>query len=530
VNDRAGSPTAGAAPAVNPWLIAPVVGMAAFMEVLDTSIANVSLRHIAGDLSAGQDESTWVLTSYLVTNAIVLPISGWLSAVLGRKRFFLACIAGFTVSSLLCGLAPNLGLLIFFRALQGLTGGGLQPSAQAIMSDAFPPEKRGSAFAIYGIATVCAPVIGPTVGGLITDNATWRWIFFLNVPVGFVLFFLVTALISDPPALIAERARRLVEGIRIDYLGFALLALGLGCLQILLDKGQEDDWLQSGFIVVMAVTSALALVSFILWELGQDDPIVDLRLLANRNFGLGNLMMAALGFILLSSTVLLPELVQEQMGYTATLSGYLLSPGGIAVILLLGVVGRAVAIMDARILIVAGLAISGYSLYVLSRVPPNADFYALAWPRTLQGAGMALLFIPINFTAYVGVPRNKTSNAAAIINLSRNLGSSIGVSVITTLLARGRQVHQNYLVAHATPLKPGYAERLDTLTRHFSAAGPAAPSRALGSIYQTVTDGASFLSFLDGFQFMAITFFAIIPLVFLTKAPPRQGKPGAAVH
>ena len=309
---------------VNPWIVAPVVALAAFMEVLDLSIANVALPHIAGNLSASRDQSTWILTSYLITNAIVLPLSGWLSTVLGRKRFYMGCIAGFGIASLLCGMAPTLELLILFRTIQGLTGGGLQPASQAILADAFPPEKRAMAFAMYGISVVFAPAIGPTLGGWITDNFSWHWIFLINVPVSFGLWFLIDALIQDPPDAVAETKRRRAEGIRIDYIGFGLLALGLGFLQVMLDKGQEDDWFASSFITASAVIAVVGIVAFVIWELRRDDPIVDLTLLKDRNFAVANGMMFMLGFVLLGSTALLPQFVQSLFGYTAMQAGLVL--------------------------------------------------------------------------------------------------------------------------------------------------------------------------------------------------------------
>jgi DHA2 family multidrug resistance protein len=524
-------PRAGDAPAARVtsfWLIAPVVALAAFMEVLDISIANVALRHIAGDLSAGQDESTWVLTSYLITNAIVLPASGWLSSVLGRKRFFVGCIAGFTASSLICGLAPNLTMLIVFRALQGLTGGGLQPGAQAILNDAAPPEKRGMAFALYGMAVVFAPAIGPTLGGWITDHASWRWVFLINMPVGVLLTFLILALVADPPALVAERKRRLRAGVRIDYIGFALLALGLGALQVVLDRGQQDDWSGSSFITAFAIISGVGLLFFVVWELHQPDPIVDLRLLGRRNFAIANLLMLTLGFTLFGSTVLIPQLVQTLFGYTATDAGLVISPGGFVMLLALPVVGRLVGTVDLRILITIGLLASAAALYHLSGFSLDADYDAFMWARIYQTVGLAFLFIPINTVAFVGLAHDKSSAASAIINLSRNIGGSFGISRVTTMLARQSQGHQGYLVGHVTPLDPAYQGWIDQLTDLLMQKGHAAGEAlrmAQGIVYATVQDQASMLGYLDDFRLLALIFVLVIPLVFLLRKPEGAAPP-----
>ncbi len=445
---------------LNPWLIAPLVALAAFMEVLDISIANVSLQHIAGDLSAGQDESTWILTSYLVTNAIILPMSGWLSSLMGRTRFFVLCIVGFSISSLACGLAPTLGSLIFFRAIQGLTGGGLQPGAQAILADSFPPHQRGMAFALYGMAVVFAPAIGPTLGGWITDEVSWRWVFLLNVPVGVVLAILVIALLEDPPAYTAARLEKLKRGFTIDYVGFSLLAIGLGFLQIVLDKGEQDDWFASPFILWLTVGSVLALIAFVIWELGEEHPIVELRLLFERNFGMANLLMFLLGFILLGSTVLLPELVQRLFGYTATEAGLVITPGGISIILAMPIVGRLISIVDSRLLIALGLLICALALFKMSGFTLQTDYGTFVWSRIYQAIGLSLLFIPINTAAYRFVPATMSSDAAALINVARNLGGSFGISAVTTFLSRYGQVHQTVLVGHVTPYDPTYGRMM----------------------------------------------------------------------
>jgi DHA2 family multidrug resistance protein len=514
---------------VNPWLVAPVVAMAAFMEVLDISIANVSLQHIAGDLAAGQDESTWVLTSYLVTNAIILPVSGWMSSVMGRKKFFLACIAGFSASSLLCGMAPTLGLLILARAIQGLTGGGLQPVAQAILADTFPPRQRGMAFALYGMAVVFAPAIGPTLGGWITDEASWRWVFLLNVPVGIILTMLVTAMIEDPPEMVRQRLLKIAQPLRIDYLGFALLSIGLGFLQVVLDKGEQDDWFSSPFILWLSIGSAVGLIAFVIWELGQDDPIVDVRLLADRNFGMANVLMFLLGFVLLGSTVLLPEMVQRLYGYTATLAGLVITPGGVSIMLLMPLVGRLIGLVDSRLLIVAGLTICASALFYMTGFDLQTDYHTLMMGRIYQAAGLALLFIPINTLAYRGLRPDQSSAASALINVSRNIGGSFGISLVTTELARAAQVHQTTLVAHVAADDPATRGLLAGLVTRFMAQGASvnqATTKAWGEIYAMVQGQAEMLAFLDDFRLLGTIFIVLVPFVFIMrKAGPHGPTP-----
>ncbi len=516
-----------------PWLVAPVVAMAAFMEVLDISIANVSLQHISGDLAASQDESTWVLTSYLVTNAIVLPISGWLASVIGRKRLFISCIIGFSIASLLCGLAPNLEMLIVFRAIQGLTGGGLQPLSQSILADSFPPKQRGMAFALFGIAVVFAPAIGPTLGGWITDTSSWRWVFLLNVPVGIVLTILLTNMIQDAPELVRARMAKLKQGLRLDYLGFALITLGFGCLQVVLDKGQEDDWLESSFIVWMSIISVVSLIAFAIWELGQDDPIVDLRLLADRNFVFSNLLMFVLGFVLLGSTVLLPELVQLLLGYTATDAGLVLTPGGFAIMLLMPFVGRMASTFDARHMIAFGLVIGAVALYHMASFDLQTDYGTFMWGRIYQASGFAFLFIPINTAAFRGIPPQKSSSASAIINVSRNIGGSVGISLVTTHLAQMAQVHQTTLVAHASMLNLAYRNTLAQLSGLFELhgnVGSQAQQKATGEIFAMIQQQAMMMSFLDSFKMLAIVMIALAPFVYLMRSATMQNRGGGGAH
>ncbi|HUH85190.1 MAG TPA: DHA2 family efflux MFS transporter permease subunit [Stellaceae bacterium] len=518
--------------AMSPWMVAPTVGLAAFMEVLDISIANVALQHIAGSLAASQDESTWVLTSYLVTNAIVLPLSGWLASTIGRKRYFVGCILGFSATSLLCGLAPSLAFLVIARGLQGITGGGLQPGAQAILADSFPPEKRGLAFAAYGMAVVFAPAIGPTLGGWLTDNFSWHWVFLINVPVGMVLTLLCSRVLVDPPQQVAERKARLKRGITVDYLGFSLLVLGMCALQVVLDKGQEDDWFASQFITSLAIVATVALTAFVVWELTRVDPIVDLRLLKTRNFAVGNLLMFMLGFILLGSTVLLPLFVQSLLGYTATDAGLVISPGGFGIMLLMPMVGALVSRVDPRWLIAIGLLITAAALYRMTAFDLDIDYGTIAWARVYQSAGLAFLFIPINTVAYLGLAPAQSNSASAIINMMRNIGGSFGIALVTTLLQRRQQYHQSVLIEHVTPWSSNYDVTIQTLQQAYSGANASAADalqQAQGMLYATVQKQAMLLSFIDCFWVLALLFAALIPLVFLMRRP-RPGAPPPPAH
>jgi MFS transporter, DHA2 family, multidrug resistance protein len=502
------------------WIIAPVVALAAFMEIMDISIANVSLPHIAGDLSSSQNESTWVLTSYLVTNAVVMPISGWLSNTFGRKRFFLVCIAAFTVASLLCGLAPNLASLIVLRALQGAAGGGLQPSGQAILADSFPPEKRGMANAIYGIAAVVAPTVGPTLGGWITDNYNWRWIFLINVPVGIALLFLVMALIRDPPVVRDKSVRS-----RVDWLGFGFVALSLGCLQIVLDRGQEDDWFGSGFITALILISAAAFALLVWWELRHPDPMVDLRLMRNLDFAVTFTLMLMLGFMLLGSTFLIPAYTQSLMGYRAVDAGLVLTPGGLATIALLPLVGRIINKVDVRLLVAIGLVIGGCGLLWMTNFYLDISYQRLVLARVVQSISLAFLFVPLNAMAFRGIPPNKTNNASALINLARNFGGSIGISVASTLLTRREQFHQSRLVEYLQPLNVPYPDYAQHLGNALGAAADA-PS-TLATLYQNAVDQATLLSYLDNFKVLGLISLGLLPLLLLVR-PGKGGAAGAA--
>src|ERR1700731_3306927 len=504
---------------INPWVIAVTVTLATFMEVLDTSIANVALPHISGNLSAGADESTWVLTSYLVSNAIVLPLSGWLSSLIGRKRFYMSCVALFTVSSFLCGLAPSLGVLVLFRILQGVGGGGLQPSEQAILNDTFSLEKRGMAFAVYGIAVVVAPTIGPWLGGWITDNFSWRWIFYINVPVGIISLLLTSVLVSDPPYMKRASVKR---GFRIDYIGIGLISLGLGSMQIILDKGQRDDWLSSNFIVCFFVLMIIGIVAGIFWELREKEPVVDLRMLKDRNFALSTLAMFFLGFVLYSSTVLIPQLLQQLLGYTAESAGKALSPGGAVIMCMMPVVGLLVSRVDTRILITFGCIVSASALFVMAGWDLGLDYGHAVRTRMLQSFGLAFLFIPINVAAFAYVPRDKTNMGTGIINLARNIGASVGIATVTTMLQRRSQVHQAQLMEHVNGLSAAYHNMLTATQLRLVSAGSGlsqAGSQAHGMAYNMVQRQAVMLAFIDNFKMLGIVFLAVIPAMLLLKKP-----------
>jgi MFS transporter, DHA2 family, multidrug resistance protein len=501
----------------NPWAIALVVTLATFMEVLDTSIANVSLPHIAGSLSVSQDESTWVLTSYLMSNAVVLPVSGWLATRFGRKRFYMTCVALFTVSSFLCGIAPNLASLIFFRVLQGIGGGGLAPSEQAILADTFPPAKRGVAFAVYGMAVVLAPAIGPTLGGFITDTYSWRWVFFINVPVGIVSLLLSNRVVQDPPHL-AEMRKRVGP---VDYIGLGLIAVGLGSLEVVLDTGQEHDWFASNAITFYAVVAAAALLTFVIWEWRHEHPVVEVKMLRDRNFAVANLMMLVLGITLYGTTVLLPQYLQVWKGWSAQDAGMVLSPGGITVICLMPLVGQLVSRVDARYLIAFGFSAVSVALYHMSRtLYPGIDFHTAMLLRIYQSIGIAFLFVPINTIAYVGVPPSKSNQVSGIINLSRNMGGDIGIAIVTTLIARRSQRHQADIVANVHPGDPHLLERLQGIAQALQHGGIAAAQStklAVAAVYREVIVQAQTLAYLDVLFVFACFAAVMVPLVLLTR-------------
>jgi DHA2 family multidrug resistance protein len=516
-------------PKHNPWLIAVVVALAAFMEVLDTSIANVALPHIAGNVGASNDESTWVLTSYLVSNAIVLPISGWLASLFGRKRFFLVCIFLFTLSSLFCGTAPTLGLLILFRVIQGVGGGGLQPMAQAILADVSPPQQRGLFFALYGITAIMAPTIGPTLGGWITDNYTWRWIFFINLPVGILTMFLVMRLVEDPPYL--QRAKG--AGIRVDYIGISLLALGVGALQVLLDKGQEDDWFGSRFITSLAIVSAAGLISLVIWEWHHKEPIIDVHLFKSSNFAIANLMMFMLGMLLFSSLVMMPQFLQTLLGYTAENAGLVLSGSGAIILLEMPIVGQLTGKLPAKYIIAFGWLSLAVGMYVSTlRVDLLISFRSAAVLRIIQGFGLGFLFVPITLAGYIGMPPEKANSVAGIINFMRNIGSSVGTSMVTTLLARRAQLHQAMLSQHTTPFDPALQIQVRALSRqlvHSGASAPDSTKLAYGLLYRNTQAQAQTLAYIDTYMVLAIAASIMFLLSFIVrKNDPKAGGEVAA--
>ena len=508
-------------PRHNPWLVALTVTLATFMEVLDTSIANVALPHIAGSLSASVDESAWVLTSYLVANAVVLPMSAWISDRVGRKRFYMTCVALFSISSLCCGLSHSLGMLIFFRVIQGLGGGGLAPSEQAILADTFPPRMRGVGFALYGMAVVLAPAIGPTLGGYITDQYSWHWIFFINIPVGILSLCLTSYMVEDPPHVIA--AKKGTRGKPVDYIGFAFIALGLGSLEVVLDKGQEEDWFGSAFIVLFAVLAFIGLAYFVVWEWNEEHPVLELRMLKNPNLLVANGLMLALGGILFGTTVMIPEYLQTVMGYTAQNAGMVLSPGGLTVMVCMPVVGVLVSRVDARALIAFGFIVLLLALIHMTSIYTQIDFRTAMMYRVYQSIGLAFLFVPINTISFVNVAPSKGNQVSAMVNLSRNLGGSIGISFLSTMLARRSQVHQTYLAAHSA--SNAFNMGLSTVKSILFKAGSTLPDAALqanGQLYRTVQQQATALAYIDAIRVFAVACALALPLVMLA----RRNRPG----
>jgi DHA2 family multidrug resistance protein len=510
-------------PRYNPWLIAVVVALAAFMEVLDTSIANVALPYMAGNLGASNDQSTWVLTSYLVSNAIILPISGWLAGALGRKRFFMSCLGIFTVSSLLCGVAPSLEFLLLFRVLQGAGGGGLQPMAQAILADTFPPEKRGLAFALYGITAIMAPTIGPTLGGWITFNYSWRWIFFINLPVGVITWLLVRRFVEDPPYL----ARLKAAGVKLDYVGIALLVVGIGALQVLLDKGQEDDWFGSHFITTLTVIAVVCLISLVVWEWFAKAPIIDVRMFRSFNFASASLMLFTLGILLFSSLVLMPQFLQTLLGYTSELAGLALSAGGVVLLIEMPIVGQLTTKMQARWLIALGwLALSIAMFYSTKRIDLLISFNAAVWLRIAQVIGLGFLFVPITLVAYIGIAPEKNNAVAGIANFMRNMGSSVGTSLVTTLIARRSQLHQLRLVDKARIDNPDFVNAAQGLTQHFVNSGLArheAQATAYAQIYRSLQAQAASLAYIDTFMVLCVGALIMFCLTFFLKKNDSSG-------
>jgi MFS transporter, DHA2 family, multidrug resistance protein len=518
-------------PAINPWFIALTVTLATFMEVLDTSIANVSLPHIAGTLSVTTEESTWVLTSYLVSNAVILPLSGWLSGIMGRKRFYMTCVAVFTIASALCGMATSLPMLIFFRVLQGIGGGGLQPSEQAILVDTFPGNKRGMAMAIYTIAVLVAPVLGPTLGGWITDNYSWRWIFYINIPVGCLSLFLTQMVLFDPPHLVAARKARKGKPLRIDFIGLSLIAIGLATLEIVLDKGQEEDWFSSHFITLFFAIAIIALVAAVIWELRHPTPIVNLRLFKDRNFALSCTVVFCVYATLYASTVLLPQMLQTLMGYSATEAGLVLSPAGLVTMLEMPIIGILLSRrLDPRFLIIPGLCIVGFAAFWMSHLNLEIAPRDVIWPRIVQVLGAGMMFVPINTIAYRFIPRDQTSNASGLFSLLRNEGASVGVALVTTLLQRHTQIHQNHLIQHINPLNPTAMSAMHRLGSAVSPDPTTANAAGLHMLYAQVQRQAAILSYLDMFRLFGTAIFFAIPLVFFMRAPKTTEKLELSAH
>jgi DHA2 family multidrug resistance protein len=511
-------------PRFNPWVITFTVTLATFMESLDSSIANVALPHIAGTLGSSYNEATWVLTSYLVSNAIILPISGWISNRIGRKRFYMTCVTIFTISSFLCGLATSLPMLVFFRVVQGMGGGGLQPSERAILADTFAPEKRSQAFSVYGMVVVAAPAIGPTVGGWITDNYTWRWIFFLNIPIGIISLLLTSRIVEDPPYL--KRVRERVGG--IDGIGLGLLALSIGALQIMLDKGQEDDWFSSRFILGCGLVALFGVAAFFYRELTTKHPIIDLSLYRKRNFAMTQIVMLLIGAALYSTTVMIPQFLQELMGYTATQAGYALSLGGLVLIILFPVVGFIGQRFDPRLMITFGFCLLTFGIWRIGDLYLGISFWNAASWRVIMVLGMPFLFVPISVMSYVGVPQEKNNEVSGLTALARNIGGSLGISFISTMLVRRAQTHQQFLAAHITPASTKYMTLHHGLTAALEARGYSsadAATHAAAQIYQMMLQQARTLAYVDTVHILVLLTACLIPIGYLMKKPRFRERP-----
>ncbi|HXY57860.1 MAG TPA: DHA2 family efflux MFS transporter permease subunit [Methylocystis sp.] len=512
-------------PSHNPWAIVVIVTLAAFMEILDTTIVNVSLPHIAGSLSASYDESTWALTSYLLANGVVLTISGWLSSLFGRKRYFLICIAMFTVCSFFCGIADSLAQLVFFRLLQGFFGGGMQPSQQAIILDTFPPEQRAAAFGVTAIATIVAPVLGPTLGGFITDTYSWRWVFFINIPVGVIAVFFISLLVEDPPWL----PRRGFSD--VDYIGLALITLGLGCLQVTLDRGQDEDWLASPLIQTTATLAAIGVFGAIIWLLVARKPVVDLQVFNDRDFAVSSLLIAATGGVLYASAIVIPQFTQTLLGYDATWSGLVLSPGALMIIFLIPVIGRLMPLVQTRILIFIGFLCMGASFIYSMSLSLQIDFKTLVTMRAAQTFGLAFLFVPISTIAFTNIPRQLNGDATALFVMVRNVAGSIGISIASAMVLRQSQVHQAYLSQWTTPSHQPYNEFVNTYQQALIAMGRtagAAHVEAVGRVYQDYQQQAATLAFIDVFLVSALVAFTVAPFCFLLSSRKGGGGPSAA--
>ena len=498
---------------VNPWIVTISVMLATFMEILDTTVVNVAIPHISGSLAASVDEGTWVVTSYLVANAIILPMSGWLARYLGRKNLLLICVAGFTLTSLFCGLASSLSGLIFFRVLQGLTGGGLQPLAQAILLETFPREKHGHAMAAYGVGILFAPILGPTLGGWITDNYTWRWIFYLNLPVGVFSILMIRQFVFDPHYIRRSAGR-------IDVWGIGLLALGLGTLQIVLDTGQKKDWFSSNYIRFFATLCVVGLVSLVIREVMTKEPVVDLRALKNRSFSAGVFVIGQLGFVLYASLVLLPIYLQTLLGYPAYNAGLALSPRGLGSLATMPISGYLTSKSDPRRLMVVGIGLGTFTMWKLSRLNLDAGYWDIFWPQVLQGVALALLFIPLTALTMASISKEKMGNATSIFNLMRNIGGSFGIALMTTFLMRRTQFHQSTLVSHITAGDLKTRRMITGMQLWFQAHGLdsySAHRKALAAVYGLVQQHANMLAFVEAFWIMAVMFACLLPLLLLLR-------------
>jgi MFS transporter, DHA2 family, multidrug resistance protein len=509
-------------PSFNPWLIAASVMLATFMEVLDTSVANVALPHIAGNLSATPEEATWVLTSYLVSNAIILPAANWLGRFFGRKRFLIVCITIFTLSSAICGAAASLGMLIVARIAQGAGGGALQPIAQAVLMESFPPEKRGSAMAVFGLGVVVAPIIGPTLGGWITDNYSWRWIFYINIPIGILAVFMSNMFVEDPPYIRQQRPGR------IDYIGFGFMALALGSMQLVLDKGQEDEWFASSFITLFTVICVTAAIIFIIWELSSSEPIVDLRVLMNRNFAVGTSLMIILGIVLYGTIALLPLFLQTLMGYPAVESGMAVSPRGFGAIVSMLIVGRLINRIRGRYLVMFGFSVLAYSIYQFSKINLEISISSIVWPNIISGFAMGFIFVPLTTMALGTLSNEQMGNASGVFNLMRNTGGSVGIAMVTTFLARGAQTHQAALVSHLTPYDPAFQERIKQMGGAVGGSTVAA-QQAYAGIYGILVRQATVLSYIDVFRMLSFLCLLCIPAALLFERV-KKGAGTASMH
>ncbi len=510
------------------WIVAVTVMLPTVLEIIDTSVANVSLDHIRGSLSAGIDEAAWVLTSYLVSNAIVIPMTGWFARSYGRKRYLLFSLSLFTVASVLCGMSTNLGMLIFFRILQGIGGGALQPLSQAILLESFPPKEHGIAMAIFGVGAMFGPIAGPLMGGYITDTLSWRWIFYVNLPIGILAFFMVTSFIHDPPYL------RRTEKIKVDTWGIALLTVGIGALQIVLDKGQREDWFESDFILVLTAVSVLCILLFVIVEIFfAEHPIVDLRAFRNVSFASGNVVMFVSFFNLFGSIVLLPLVAQLLLGYTAFLAGLVLSPGGVATLLVMPIVGKLIVKRNPKYLLTFGIVVCALSTFLMSRFTLGADFASLMWPRIYLGVGMGFLFIPLTTLTLSSIPPPQMGNATSIYNLLRNLGGSFGVAFATTMFSRRAQLHQSHLTEHLTWLDSAFQEAMRRGGSFLSGRGvpdAARDATALQGVYGQAVRQATAMGFNDAFFLLCVLMACVLPLVLLLRRPAHQEAPPQGVH